>query len=84
MVLLPDMMGKSVWFFREQLGRKVLTSLVPRDTKGRSGVSSRTFHAMVGHFFWPHVLRDVDLSLVPDCPGNSVIYLMLCDNFLSA
>lgn len=84
MELLPDMVGKGVWVFRGQLGRKVLTSLVPRDMKGRSGVSSRTSHAMVGHLFWPHVLRDVDLSLVPDPPGNSVIHLILCDNFLSA
>lgn len=73
-----------MWFFWQQLGRKSLTSLVPSDMKGGSVVSFRTFHATVGHFSWPHVLGDGDLSLVSGLPGNSVSYLMLCDHFLSA
>ena len=75
--------GQGVWFFWAQLTRDSPASLVPSDMKGKSRVSSRTFHAMVGHFSRPHDLGHVALSLVSGPPRNSVSYLMLCDYFPS-
>lgn len=75
---------EGVLFFWGQLKRKSRTSLIPSGMKGRSGVSFRTFHAMVEHFSRPHALDYVNLNLVPGPPGNSVSYLRLYDNFLSA
>lgn len=67
--------------FWGQLKRKSPTPLVPSGMKGRSGVSFRTFHAMVEHFSQPHVLDYINLNL-DSPPGNSVSHLRGYNNFL--